>query len=138
MGKLVSYEVQVYQRGDWRIDSIANDRESAMESARVFEKSKHCPGVRVVEEVYDEDTQHTATKIVFRHNKSDGGPPAARRPGPRPAARRPTSPPKETDFRPRGHVAAPVKRDLGVNFAVATLLVLGTILAVGYFLAIRA
>ena len=39
---------------------------------------------------------------------------------------------------PRGHVAAPVKRDLGVNFAVATLLVLGTILAVGYFLAVRA
>ena len=109
-----------------------------MESARVFEKSKHCPGVRVVEEIHDEDSQQTMAKIIYRHNKSDGSQPAAPRPRSQPAARRPTAPPKDTEIRPRGHVAAPVKRDLGVNFAVATLLVLGTILAVGYFLAVRA
>lgn len=135
----MAYEVQTYQRGEWQIDSIANDRESAMESARDFERSKHCAGVRVIEEFHDEDSQKTDTRIVYRYQKNDGAKPQpAQRPRPAVAAKSPGAKPKPkaANFKPTAY-AAPAKRDHSTTFAVGTLLVLGLALAVGYMIAIR-
>ncbi len=134
LAKLVAYEVQTYQRGDWQIDSIVDDRQSAMDSAQQFQRSKHCAGVRVVEEVHDEDSQRTATKIIFRHTKADGGQPAPQRAKQAPAQRRPTAKPKPGDAKVPTYRAPAPKRDNSTTWAVAVLVVLGAAVAVGYYM----
>jgi hypothetical protein len=61
-----AFEIHVYQGGRWKIDSIFDDRELAVFEAQRMDISGRFPGVRVVEEVYDEASNTTTNRTIFR------------------------------------------------------------------------
>jgi hypothetical protein len=61
-----AFEIHTYTDGKWKIDSVFDDRELAIFEAQRIDDSNRYAGVRVVEEVFDESTQKTATKTIFR------------------------------------------------------------------------
>ena len=61
---LTAFEIQVLNRGNWKIDSIFDDEEMArFEADRVFGRGGY-DGVRVVQEMYNETTNTTAVRTV--------------------------------------------------------------------------
>lgn len=66
-----AFEIQVFNAGKWNIDSIFDDRELVMHEAQRMDKSGRYVGVRVVEEVYDEATDYTSSRTIFRSSRAD-------------------------------------------------------------------
>jgi hypothetical protein len=64
-----AFEIHTYQGGRWRIDSIFDDRDLAVFEAERMDVSGRYPGVRVVEEVYDEASNTTTSRTVYRGAK---------------------------------------------------------------------
>ena len=75
---LVAYEVQIYERGDWQIASIFNERELALMEMRRIEEGLRRKETRVVEETHDEDSGRTRSKVIYSTPKlrSQDSPPA--------------------------------------------------------------
>lgn len=69
MGKSVSYEVLSFREGNWTIQSVYDDRNTAVYEARRLLSGRHEKGVRVMEETYDEETNETKSRIVFSEEK---------------------------------------------------------------------
>ena len=61
-----TYELHTYLKGVWKIDSMFDDPEIAIEEAKRVEESRRYSGIRVIEEVYDQDKNRTATRTIFR------------------------------------------------------------------------
>lgn len=66
-----AFEIQVYNGGRWNIDSIFDDRDLAVHEAKRMDTSGRYVGVRVVEETYDEEQDHTSTRTIFRGSRAD-------------------------------------------------------------------
>lgn len=66
-----AFEIQVYNAGKWNIDSIFDDRELALHEAQRMDHSGRHVGVRVVEEVYDEEKDRTSSRTIFRGSRAD-------------------------------------------------------------------
>ena len=61
-----AYEIHTYRDRVWKVDSVFDDRELAIfEAKRVVEGNRYS-GVRVVEENFDEVSNLTKTRTVFR------------------------------------------------------------------------
>lgn len=71
MGKIIAYEIQTYRGGEWKIDSIFDDKELATFDATRMEESGRHPAIRVIEEIYDSDTDLTKIRIVFRGSRAN-------------------------------------------------------------------
>ncbi len=69
MGTIVAYEIQTYRGGEWKIDSIFDDKELATFDATRMEESGRHSAIRIVEETYDSETDLTKVRIVFRSSK---------------------------------------------------------------------
>ncbi len=69
MAKTTTFEVQSFRNGSWMIDSIYDDREMAVYTARNLLESRHHASVRVVSESYDEVTAESSSKVVFKDEK---------------------------------------------------------------------
>mgnify|MGYP003673947266 CR=1 FL=1 len=65
-----AFEIQTYQDGKWRINSIFDDRELALFEARRVDESSRYSGVRVIEELFDEINSKTSTKTIFRGGRA--------------------------------------------------------------------
>ncbi len=63
---MVAFELQTYQGGAWRIDSLFNDRKLAVMEAERLSKGDRYSAVRLVEENYDPRTQSSTSKVIFR------------------------------------------------------------------------
>ncbi|NQV83259.1 MAG: hypothetical protein HQ494_05510 [Rhodospirillales bacterium] len=61
-----AFEIQTYLDGKWRIDSVFDDRELALFEARRVDQGSRYSGVRVIEENYDESSDLTTTRTIFR------------------------------------------------------------------------
>lgn len=61
-----AFEIHTFQGGKWKIDSVFDDRDLAVFEAQRMEGSKRYLGVRVVEETFDEKTQQTAARTIYR------------------------------------------------------------------------
>ena len=61
----VDYEVHIYERGDWQIASMSNDKDQALSEARRIEEGLKRRETRVIEERFDENTGRTRTKIIY-------------------------------------------------------------------------
>lgn len=61
-----AFEIHTFQGGRWKIDSVFDDRELAVFEAQRMEGSRRYSGVRVVEETFDEGTQQTSTRTIYR------------------------------------------------------------------------
>lgn len=66
-----AFEIQTFRDGRWKIDSIFDDRALAIYDAERMDSSNRFSGIRVVEEIYDEITNETKTRTVFRSTKGD-------------------------------------------------------------------
>jgi len=71
MTTMVSFELHTYLGGNWKIDSIFDDRSLAMSEAKRIEERGRTAAVRVVEEVYDEVTQEVQSRTIYRSTKMD-------------------------------------------------------------------
>jgi hypothetical protein len=61
-----AFEIHTFRSGNWKIDSVFDDRELAMFEAQRMDSSNRFPGVRVVEEIFDEAQATTSTRTIFR------------------------------------------------------------------------
>ena len=66
-----AFEIHTYQDGKWRIDSVFDDRELALFEARRVDAGSRYSGVRVIEENYDEASDLTTTRTIFRGGTVD-------------------------------------------------------------------
>ncbi len=67
---MISYEVQIQQAGSWNTDSTYDDRELAELRARQVESGSRTATVRVVEEVFVEETQKYVLRTIYRGTRS--------------------------------------------------------------------
>jgi predicted metal-dependent peptidase len=58
--------VQTYRNSKWSVDSVFDDHQLAVFEARRMDESGRFGGVRVVEEIWDPNTNRTSTRTVFR------------------------------------------------------------------------
>ena len=102
---MILFEIHIFRDQAWKVDSVFDDRELAVYEAQRIEKTNRYSAVRVVEEQYDEATQRTKTRTVYRSSKVDkenlesgrrraqveqSAPPPRRRPPAKKAAASPT------------------------------------------------
>lgn len=71
MTTMVSFELHTYLGGNWKIDSIFDDRALAMSEAKRIEERGRTAAVRVVEEIYDEVTRDVQSRTIYRSTKLD-------------------------------------------------------------------
>lgn len=64
-----AYEIHTFQGGRWKIDSVFDDRDLALFEAHRMDESGRHPGIRVIEEEFDEHTQKTKIRTIFRGSK---------------------------------------------------------------------
>jgi hypothetical protein len=69
---MVAFELQTYQGGTWKIDSMFDDRDLAVMEAQRLGKSDRYSAVRLIEEVYNPETQNTTTRTIFRTSRLQG------------------------------------------------------------------
>lgn len=131
-----AFEIHTYRGGKWKIDSIFDDRELAIFEAQRMDCSNRFPGLRVVEEIFDEAASKTTTRTIFRGGAGVG-------------AETPRPPPKKATARDRPAVRAgagkraksrgrrPAKKKSGIagpliTFFVVVLLGAATIFGLQY------
>jgi hypothetical protein len=68
---MVAYEIHTFRDGAWKIDSIFDDKDLALLEAQRVDRGNRFSGVRVVEETFDEATDRTVTRTIFRSSKAD-------------------------------------------------------------------
>ena len=68
---MISYELQTFLGGVWKIDSVYDDREIAVYEAQRLHAGNRFSAVRVVEEKFSPDAGKTVSKTVFRAAKTD-------------------------------------------------------------------
>lgn len=61
-----SYELQVLDNGNWRTDSVYDDRILAETQARQLDGNNRFGGIRVVEEIFHADTEKSVSKTIYR------------------------------------------------------------------------
>lgn len=66
-----AFEIHTYLDGKWKIDSVFDDRELALFEARRVDEGSRYSGVRVIEEKYDEVSDLTTTRTIFRGGNVD-------------------------------------------------------------------
>lgn len=71
MTNFVSYEIHTYRGGQWKIDSVYDDREIAMYEAQRLQNQGRAAGIRVVEEKYNSDSGKIVNRTIFRAAKVD-------------------------------------------------------------------
>ena len=99
MANLIVYEIHTCNAGAWKIDSVFDDRELALQEAERMARTQRYSEVRAVEETFDEETQRNATRTIFRASKEEAATKVDRSEealaGLR-KARRPKAPPKKS------------------------------------------
>jgi hypothetical protein len=128
-----SYELHTLKDGKWKIDSVFDDQETALHEARRAQTANRYTTIRVIEEDYDQLSNHTATRTIFR---ADGG----NSPDPKVTSQRqaPKAPGSGFDGSPAGgwkpkHASAPAaqKKKAGLVLPLIALLVIGVAVLVG-------
>jgi hypothetical protein len=128
-----AYEIQVYQNGKWEFDSYFDDRDLVISEAERLDGAGRYSGVRVVEEIYSEETNKSETRVIFSRLKKA-------------PARRAASPPLtvgaargDPEVQPRytGPRSAPAKRK-GAHPMLLIAVALGIVLlGIGAIIVIR-
>ncbi len=69
MARTVSYEIYSFKNGNWMLDSVHDDKNMAIHQGRMLIASPHHMAIRVIEESYDEATDNTISKIIYKEQK---------------------------------------------------------------------
>jgi len=81
MSKTTTFEIYSFKNGDWMIDSVHDDKQMALHQARMLLESPHHMAVRVLQEVYDDETDKSMSSVVFKQQKGDDKPKRTPSPG---------------------------------------------------------
>lgn len=65
-GRMIAFEIHTFRDGHWRIDSIFDDAELALETAKRIEEGCRYAGVLLIEEDYDEQSNTATNRTLFR------------------------------------------------------------------------
>lgn len=132
MATTVEYEVQIFERGDWMIASMLQDKQQALSEARRIEEGLKRRETRVVEERYDEDSGRTRSKIIYTTPQvdSDKGR-TARGAGRTQAGKSAQAGRKNARNSIRGALTKPMKEEPSLIVLVVTLVVIITVGLVG-------
>ncbi len=69
-----SYELQTYRDGQWKFDSYFDQRDLVLSEATRLDRAGRYMGVRVLEELFDEQSQTSNYKTIFsRLRRVDNG-----------------------------------------------------------------
>lgn len=71
MSSSVSYELLSFKGGSWIIESVFDNKDVAVQEAARLLEGRHQKGVRVIEEKYNAETDHTTSRIVFSRQKGE-------------------------------------------------------------------
>ena len=83
-----SYELQTYRDGQWKFDSYFDQHDLVLSEAARLDQSGRYRGVRVLEEIFDEDSQTSNYKTIFsRLRRIDDGSVAKSAKSAKPAAK---------------------------------------------------
>lgn len=63
---MLSFEIQTFNGGKWKMDSVYDDWETCLLEAKKVDESGRYSGVRAIEENYDKETNQATTRILFR------------------------------------------------------------------------
>jgi hypothetical protein len=126
-----AFEIHTFAGGKWKIDSVFDDRELAVFEAQRIDESNRYAGVRVIEENFDEQTQKSTVKTIFRGGRVDAE--AARAPSPRQQATAQATP-RGGSGTQRGNrkpsarpVAKPQKSNAALLTTLAVIVVVGVV-----------
>ncbi len=103
MASTKTFELYTFKQGNWYIDSVYDDKQQAMHEARILLESRHLTGVKIIQETYDEESEQSASMVVFNETKGIERP-KPKRPEPKPKPKAAVRPPprprkkKEGDF----------------------------------------
>ena len=67
---MVAYEIHTFRDGAWKIDSVFDDKDLAVLEAQRVERANRYSAVRVIEETFDEATDRTVTRTIYRSSKA--------------------------------------------------------------------
>lgn len=67
-----SFEIQTFNGGKWKTDSVFDDRDLAIDEAKKIDVGARYSGVRVVEENYDEATDKVTSRTLYRGGAAKG------------------------------------------------------------------
>ena len=128
----VDYEVQIYERGDWQIASMSNDKDQALREARRIEEGLKRRETRVVEERHDENSGRTRSKIIYTTPQVGSGKGQAASSTDRTQTRKSARAGRATERNPiRTALTTPMKEEPKLGVLVVTLLVIITLGLVG-------
>ncbi|MBC8267187.1 MAG: hypothetical protein H8E36_00370 [Rhodospirillaceae bacterium] len=69
MARTVSFEIYSFKGGNWMLDSVHDDKNMAIHQGRMLISSPHHMAIRVIQETYDEATDNTTSKIIYKEQK---------------------------------------------------------------------
>jgi len=69
VARTVSFEIYSFKGGNWMLDSVHDDKNMAIHQGRMLIASPHHMAIRVVQETYDEATDNTTSKIIYKEQK---------------------------------------------------------------------
>ena len=61
-----AFEIHTFREGQWKVDSVFDDRDLAIHEARKVQENGRYLGIRVIEENYDGASDLTTTRTIFR------------------------------------------------------------------------
>jgi hypothetical protein len=73
MAKVVFYEIHAQIGGNWEREETHDGKEEAKIAARKVLKKTGTTAVKVIEEIYDEETDKGSTRIVFSRKEGEMG-----------------------------------------------------------------
>jgi len=130
VAKNVAFEIQVYKAGSWKIDSIFDDRALALFEAKRLESYSRQDSIRIIEETYDDATNLTSVRVIFRSARVGAQSP------PSPAVKKP---PEADVQRKEGRQKPETAKDSGIGhviwFALAVAVIIGAIIFLKFFAA---
>jgi len=71
MSKTTTFEIYSFKNGDWMIDSVHDDKQMALHQARMLIESPHHMAIRVLQEIYDDETDKSMSLVVFKQQKGE-------------------------------------------------------------------
>lgn len=71
MAKNVYFEIYSFKGGKWMLDSVHDDKNMAIHQGRMLIASPHHMAISVIEESYDDVTDNTMSKIIYKEKKGE-------------------------------------------------------------------
>jgi hypothetical protein len=69
VARTVTFEIYSFKNGNWMLDSVHDDKNMAIHQGRMLIASPHHMAIRVIQETYDEASDNTISKIIYKEQK---------------------------------------------------------------------